>query len=122
MENIIRNLKVGNTIQINNWKDIFTVCGVSENFILANCFESKEYTIIPKKPVDYCYNGIPVGSFVCSPDHLVFGYAGGYYFDNPDWVEKYLSELETGELEISMRRREKINSIVIRPKLTLIKQ
>ena len=108
MESLIKSLKIGDRLRINHWMNLFTVCGVSDNFVLANCFESEEYTIIPKKPVDYCYNGIPIGSFVCSPDNLIFGYAGGYHFDNPDWIEKYLSELETGELEISQRRREMI--------------
>lgn len=114
MENAIKSLQVGDRLHINSWANIFTVCGVSENFVLANCFDSEEYTIIPKKPANFYYNGIPAGSFVCSPDNLVFGYAGGYHFDDPEWINEYLSDLEKGEVEISIRRRERILSLKVR--------
>jgi hypothetical protein len=114
MENIIKHLFIGDQLYINDWENVFTVYGKSDNFVLAYCAESGEYTIIPRKPVDYFYNGIPVGSFVCSPDNLVFGYPDGYHFDDPEWINQYLLDLENGEIEISIRRREKINTLKVR--------
>lgn len=99
-------------IHINDWQTDFIVCGVTKNFVLANDAE-QHYTIIPKMPEKYAYNGIPAGSYVCSPDFWIFGYAGGYYFDDPEWVRKYLADLESGHTEISRRKREKIDRIEV---------
>lgn len=113
LEDGIHALKVGSHIFINDWGDEYIVCGVSENFVVAHHPATSEYTIIPKNPAEYTYNGIPAGSFVCSPDHWVFGYMGGYHFDNPEWVEKYLGDLESGHTEISRRNRAQIVRLYI---------
>lgn len=110
---VIPALRVGHRILINDWKDELTVCGVSENFVVAFQPTSGEYTIIPKTPTSFSYNGICKGSYVCAPDWWIFGWRDGYDFDNPSWVEKYLASLESGETQISTRNRERINRISI---------
>lgn len=110
-------LKKGDTVQIcgaademfEGWEECFTVCGVSEHYILA--FRDEEYTIINKLPTEYQYNGIPKGSCVCAPDNLIFGYAKGYHFTDPDWVKQYMEDLETGTIEPSVRRRALITKL-----------
>ncbi len=107
----IAGLKIGDTVKVSiagdemctGWEDRFQVCGVSEHYVLA--FHDDEYTIIHKLPTEYQRNGIPKGACVCAPDNLIFGYAGGYHFSNPAWVEQYLEDLETGAIEPSVRRR-----------------
>ena len=113
----IAALKKGDTAQIRiaddefygGWEESFVVCGVSEHYILA--FHDEEYTIINKLPTEYQYNGIPKGSCVCAPDNLIFGYAEGYHFDDPEWVKRYMEELETGSIEPSIRRRGRITKL-----------
>ena len=107
-------LKKGDTVKIcvaddeifGGWEKCFTVCGVSEHYILAFCDE--EYTIINKLPTEYQYNGIPEGSCVCAPDNLLFGYVEGYRFTDPEWVQRYMGDLETGIIDPSIRRRARI--------------
>lgn len=107
-------LKKGDTVQIcvagdeifGAWEKCFVVCGVSEHYILA--FHDEEYTIINKLPTEYQYNGIPKGSCVCAPDNLIFGYPEGYNFTDPEWVKRYIEDLETGIIEPSIRRRARI--------------
>ena len=60
--NKIMKLQVGDKIRINDWEQPFSVCGVSENYVLAYC--GQEYTIIAKRPADYQYNGIMPGAYV----------------------------------------------------------
>lgn len=107
--NKIMKLQIGYKICINDWEQPFTVCGVSENYVLAHC--GQEYTIIAKRPKDYQYNGIMPGAYVCSPDNLIFGYIGGYHLDDPKWVEQYLGDIESGEIEMSVRNRAEIYSL-----------
>ena len=94
IEDGINTLKVGSRIYVNDWGNEFTVCGVTDNFVVAHQPETNEYAIIPKNPAEYTYNGIPAGSFVCS-------------------VEKYLGDLESGCIEISRRNRAKIVRLYI---------
>lgn len=107
--NKIMQLRVGDKIRVNGWSEAFTVCGVSENYVLAHC--GQEYTIISKQPIKYQYNGIMPGAYVCAPDYLIFGYMGGYHFTDAEWVKQYLGDLESGEIEPSRRRRAQIFSL-----------
>ena len=115
--NTISGLQNGEVIRIrvagdemcDGWESCFTVCGVSDHYILA--FRDDEYTIIHKLPTQYQYNGIPKGSCVCAPDSLIFGYVKGYHFTDPAWVKEYLECLETGEFEPSVRRRARITKL-----------
>ena len=107
----IAGLKVGDTVSIRvagdemseGWEEHFQICGVSDHYALA--FHDETYTIIHKEPTEYPRNGIPKGMYVCAPDYLLFGYAGGYHFDDPAWVKQYLQELEVGVIEPSVRKR-----------------
>ncbi len=107
--NKIMRLQIGDKLRVNDWDESFTVCGVSEIYVLAH--SGQEYTIISKHPTNYQYNGIMAGAYVCAPDYLIFGYAGGYHFDNAEWVERYLNELEDGIIEMSIRRQAEIYSL-----------
>lgn len=107
--NKIMNLQVGDKICINDWEQPFSVCGVSENYVLAYC--GQEYTIIAKRPTDYQYNGIMPGAYVCGPDSFIFGYPIGYDFGNSEWVKLYLDYLEIGKIEMSVRNRAEIYSL-----------
>lgn len=116
IENIktaIDDLKVGNRVRINDWEEDFMVYGVSENFVVLHSPEFHEYTIISKKPTDYTYNGIQAGAYVCAADSWLFGYIDGYHFEDPEWVEKYLGDLEGGHTEMSVRRRTQIERLYI---------
>lgn len=106
----VRGLKIGGTIVINNWEQPMKVCAVSDHFVLAYN-EKDEYTIISKEPVEHQYNGIMPGAIVCAADWWTFGYADGYRFDDPAWVEEYMRSLESGETKMSMRHREEIRSL-----------
>ena len=107
--NKIMQLQTGDKIRVNDWDELFTVCGVSENYVLAHA--GQEYTSIAKKPTKILYNGIMPGAYVCAPDYLIFGYIGGYHFTDAEWVKQYLSDLESGAIEMSLRRRAEIYSL-----------
>ena len=102
----VSDLKIGDRIRINLRAESFYVCGVSDRFVLAH--RGNEYTIISKEPTDYLYNGIQAGAIICGADWWVLGWHEGYDFFDPAWVERYLQSLESGETEISSRRREEI--------------
>ena len=114
-------IAVGDDLQINEWPHRFIVAAVSPGFILAH--RGTEYTIIQRKPTDFGpYNGIPEGAIVCGADWWIFGWAPEnpvgcawdprwYNFDNPAWCAAYMTDLESGRTEVSMRKREMIHSI-----------
>lgn len=123
------SIMVGDELQINYWENRFTVCAVSDGFILAN--HDVEYTIVQRKPTDFGpYNGIPEGSIVCGADWWIFGWAPEepfegddftrYEFDNPEWCKHYMADLESGRTEVSMRRREMVHSLSVYRKGVLV--
>lgn len=115
------DIRAGDELQINSWGDRFTVAAVGPGHILAS--HGEEYTIIQRDPTDFGpYNGIPEGAIICGPDFWVFGWApenpedwdggDGYYeMDNPEWLKRYMADLESGRTEVSMRRREMIERL-----------
>lgn len=105
----IMQLQTGDKIRVNDWDELFAVCGVSENYVLAHA--GQEYTIIAKNPTNIHYNGILPGAYVCAPDYLIFWYPGGYHFTDAEWVKQYLSDLESGAIEMSLKRRAEIYSL-----------
>lgn len=105
MEQIIetlKQLKIGDKLAINDWKAQYTVCGISQRFVLAHY--GQHYTIIDKQPFPYTHNAVRKGDIRCGPDWWIFGYVDGYDFTNKDWVEKYMIDLETGNTELSEKR------------------
>ena len=98
---VIRSLKLGDKLAINDWRAKYTVCGISKRFILAHY--GQHYTIIEKEPVPdyYCFNSVRGGDIRCAPDWWIFGYEGGYNFTDEAWVKKYLLDLENGYTELS---------------------
>lgn len=102
---IINSIKIGDKLSINDWNAKYTVCGISEHYILAHY--GRHYTIISRKPIDsigYNYNGVRHGDYVCAPDWWIFGYMNGYYFTDEEWVKEYMTSLETGETEQSQKK------------------
>ena len=98
-------LRVGDRVVFNDRRAKFTVCGISPHFVLAHYGQT--YTIFSKEPFTgvVMHNNIHTGDFFCGPDWWVFGYALGYHFTDREWVSTYLSDLESGDTEISMRKR-----------------
>ena len=116
-------IMVGDELQINDWEKRFKVCAVSNGFILAYDGDV-EYTIIQRKPTDFGpYNGIPKGSIICGADWWVFGWLPNetfegddnsqYQFNNPEWCRLYMADLESGETEVSMRKREMVWNLAL---------
>lgn len=113
LSTILAYIEIGDLIRINDWDTYYTVCGTSDNYILAH--HGDEYTIILRWPTTFSYNGIPAGAYVCAPDFWTLGYHGGYDFDNPTWVKEYMQSLEGGETEMSVRHRAQIARIEVKP-------
>lgn len=104
----------GDHIRVNDWNDSYTVRGVSPHYVVADYQADTEYplyTILAKEPTEIPRNGIPAGAMVCGPDSWVFGYWGGYNFEQPNVIAAYLESLESGETEISLRHRAEITHI-----------
>ena len=102
---IIDSIVVGDKLAINDLKAKYTVCGVSNGYILAHY--GQYYTIIRKKPVEweeYNHNGVRYGDYVIAPDWWIFGYVNGYYFRDEEWCKEYMAELERGDTEMSHKK------------------
>ena len=98
----INSIKLGDKLSINDWKAKYTVCGISEHYILAHY--GQHYTIISRVPFEgLMFNGVRRGDIYCAPDWWIFGYIEGYDFTNADWVKNYMISLETGETEMSQK-------------------
>ena len=97
------SLTLGDKLIINDWRAKYTVCGISQRFVLAHY--GQHYTIISRIPWDRgMWNGVRDGDIYCAPDWWIFGYVEGYDFTSEAWVKKYLEALETGETEMSQKR------------------
>ena len=99
----INSISLGDKLSINDWRAKYTVCGISQNFILAHY--GQHYTIISRRPSDITHNSVRKDDAYCAPDWWIFGYIDGYKFTDEDWVKKYMADLESGDTEMSMRRR-----------------
>lgn len=100
----INNLSIGDKLSINDWNAKYTVCGISQRFVLAHY--GNHYTIISRIPAPegYNYNGVRGGDIYCAPDWWIFGYVDGYDFRNKAWVDKYMADLENGDTEMSQKK------------------
>ncbi len=100
----VNSLKLGDRLAINDWKAKYTVVGISQNYVLAHY--GQHYTIIQRNPMPkgYCFNGVREGDIRCAPDWWIFGYVGGYYFPDEEWVRLYLESLESGMTEMSQKK------------------
>ena len=108
------SLTVGDKVCVNDWKAKYTVCGVSQNFVLIHF--GQHYSILSKRPVTwkgYNHNGVRCGDYVCAPDWWLFGYVNGYKFTDADWVAEYLNELEQGMTEQSRKKEAPIWSLTV---------
>lgn len=99
---VVNSLKLGDKLSINDWNAKYTVCGISQRFVLAHY--GQHYTIISRFPSPFTHNAIRKGDVVCAPDWFLFGYSGGYDFTNPNWVTQYMIDLESGVTEQSHKK------------------
>ena len=119
---ILDRVQVGDLFKCNTWKKPFRVKGVSENyFVMArNNFGKTFYSICEKKPWDGIrYNAMIGGAFHVSDDNMVLGWPGwnegrAYDFDDTEAVERYLKALESGEIELSVRRAMPLHRVAIK--------
>lgn len=99
----LKDLQIGQMVQINNWDMPMQVVGISNKYVLVydpvvrSESGGHEYSILRKIPDvnDTCW---------CAPDDWIFGYFGGYHFNDTNWVKTYLSDLENGRCRMSRRR------------------
>lgn len=104
---VLDSVQVGDLVKCNDWTVPYRVKGVSENyFVMARkMFGQTSYSICEKKPwPGIKYNAMTGGMFHIGPDNMVFGWIGGYDFDDEANTAEYLEALESGELAISERR------------------
>ena len=97
----VNSLSLGDKLAINDWRAKYTVCGISQNFVLAHY--GQHYTILSRKPSTFTHNEIREGEITCAPDWWIFGYVNGYDFTNKAWVDQYMLDLEIGTTEQSQK-------------------
>ena len=100
---VLNSIVLGDKLAINDWKAKYTVCGISQNYILAHY--GQHYTIIARQPTPpkYHFNGVRGNEIRCAPDWWIFGHVDGYFFTDKTWVDKYMAELESGITEMSQK-------------------
>ena len=110
---LLDSVQVGDLIECNDWDTPLRVKGVSENyFVMSN---GEEYSICEKKQWDgIIYNAFRGGMFHISTDNLIFGWSGGYDFDDEANVKGYLEALENGNIALSLRRGCPLEKIAIK--------
>lgn len=113
------NIKVGDKLCDNVTMRPMKVIGVSEHYILCivNFFGNINYTIYSKETEGMYHDGAGghintaylnnTRFYYRGPDNTIFG---GFSIKEDDPVE-YLNELESGELEISWKRRVSLEEI-----------
>ena len=114
---LLDSVKVGDLVKCNDWKVPFRVKGVSENyFVMARkTFGQTDYSICEKKPwPGIRHNAMTGGMFHISTDDWIFGWSGGYDFDDQQNMAAYLASLEKGETCISERRGCPLTTMVIK--------
>ena len=103
IKTVLDSITLGDKLIVNDWKAKYTVCGLSENYVLAHY--GQHYTIISRRPWEgFMFNGVRKGDIYCAPDWWIFGYFDGYYFTDEEWVKKYMTDLELGDTEMSQKK------------------
>lgn len=97
---LLDTIKVGDMIKCNNWKESYKVKAVSENYFIATrpFFGDAMYTICHKANAGFNHNGIIPDLPYIGPDNYVFG-----NYDYKDDCDDAIKELESGEMEVSVR-------------------
>lgn len=119
---ILDSVQVGDLVKCNDWKKPLRVKGVSENyFVMARkAFGETLYSICEKNPWGGTrYNAMCGGMFHIGTDNMIFGWFGwnegrAYDFDDSEAVGRYLQALESGEIEVSVRRAVPLYEIAIK--------
>lgn len=103
---LLDGIVVGDLVKVNDWKKPLRVKAVSENyFVMATkAFGKTIYSVCEKKRWDgIMYSAMRGGMFHVGRDSWIFGWLGGYDFDNPKTANKYLQSFERGKSELSPR-------------------
>jgi len=114
---VLDGVKVGDLVKCNDWTVPYRVKGVSEHYFVMTRkqFGATYYSICEKKPwPGIRHNAMTGGMFHIGPDHWIFGWIGGYDFDDQENMAEYLNSLEAGETAISERRGCPLTSIAIK--------
>lgn len=97
---ILDSIKTGDKIKVNNWRNGYTVKGVTDNYFVMVIEQQNNnflYSVCEKK-IRTCgdYNRMREGMFHVSSDNWLFGYGAldGYNFNNEEWVKDYLNSFE----------------------------
>lgn len=116
-KDVLDSVQVGDLVKFNDWKIAHRVKGVSDNYFVTarNAFGQTLYSVCEKKPwPGIRYNAMVGGMFHIGPDNMIFGWTGGYDFDDADNTSKYLEAFESGKIELSMRRGCPVYSMAIK--------
>ena len=114
---VLDTVQVDDLVKCNDWKVPYRVKGVSENYFVMTRkqFGKVWYSVCEKKPWDGIrYNSMVGGMFHIGTDNSVFGWSGGYTFDDPALAQEYLQAFENGEMELSMRTSVPLTFIAIK--------
>ncbi len=99
----LNQIKVGNIVRINNYKNVMKVQAVSEHyFIMTDINDSNCYSICEKialASIGYDHQFCKVGYCSIGPDN----YYGRYNYENISECEKALSQFESDNDDTGMR-------------------
>lgn len=109
-ENELSEIRVGDRVRINNWRNGMNVIHRTENYLLltGTQFGKELISVIEILPAKYTHNHMKKGHFTAGGDFWLFGWAGwrdenhNILFDE-ERMEAYLRSFESGETEFSRR-------------------
>ena len=110
---ILDTIKVGDLILCNEWKKPLRVQIVSENFFIMtqNLFGQCCYSIFDKRPSNFSRNSIREKFPTIGMDNYIFG---KFDYFKPEDLKAAIKELESGEMELSVRRSCALINIAIK--------
>lgn len=114
---LLDRIKVGDLVKVNHWKRALRVKAVSENYFLmaTKAFGKTIYSVCEKtRWIGVRHNAMAGSMFHVGQDSWIFGWSGGYDFDNPETAAKYLRSFEDGESKLSPRSTVPIYAIHIK--------
>lgn len=110
---VLDTVRVGDLIKCNYWTAPLRVKAVSENYFIMvrNCFGKALYSICDKRPSGFSRNYIKEGKPTIGLDYYIFG---KFDYLNQEDIEAAIAELESGEMELSVRKSCALDTIYIK--------